>query len=79
MLPRPAHVWGGIALGVTLLDYWCDQGEPNGDTLSEQTRRLFHTDTPLGKAAFALFLAGGVRVLYPHIVDGPMPGSSFST
>lgn len=36
MLPHAARVWGGLALGATLLDYVCDRGEPNGDTITEQ-------------------------------------------
>lgn len=72
MLPRPLPgarwLWIGVAAVPSLIDYWCDLGEPDGDTASEHIRRLFHTDTPLGKAAFGLCLAGGAEVLWRHIV-----------
>lgn len=79
MLPRPAHVWGGIALGATLLDIYADRGEPDGDTASECIRSLFRTDTTIGKAAFGLTLAVGVQWFYPHICNGPLRSSPFST
>lgn len=67
MLPHAARVWGGLALGAVILDAICDRGEPNGDTASECLRRLFHTDTTVGKTAFTLALATGTGWLYKHI------------
>lgn len=78
MLPHARRVWATAALGLIALDYVCDRGEPNGDTASECLRALFRTDTAQGRAAFALSVMVGARWLVPHIVNGPLPGSSFS-
>lgn len=39
-------------------------------TLSDTTRRTFHTDTVLGSAVFTTALFGGALVLRKHIVHG---------
>ena len=39
-------------------------------TLSDTTRRTFHTDTPVGRAAFTACLAGGALILHRHIIHG---------
>ena len=79
MLPQASRVWGGLFLGAVALDIYCDRGEPNGDTASECIRRIFRTDTAAGKTAWTVALAVGVAWLHPHIANGPLPGSSFST
>jgi len=66
-LPRASAVWLGITGGASLLDWYLDQGEPDHDTLSECTRRLFYTHTPLGKAVLAATMAVGGDVLYRHL------------
>jgi hypothetical protein len=72
MLPRPlpkaSAVWLGIIGGASLLDWYCDQGEPDFDTCSEQIRRLFRVHTPAGKVAFTAALAGGATWLHSHIL-----------
>lgn len=72
MLPRPlplaSVVWVGVIGGPALLDWWADQGEPDGDTCSELIRRTFRTDTAAGRAAFTTALAVGSGWLHSHIL-----------
>lgn len=72
MLPRPlpkaSAVWLGIIGGAAALDYWCDLGDPDQDTLSEFTRLMFRVHTPAGKVAFTAALAGGATWLHSHIL-----------
>lgn len=67
-LPRASTIWLGIIGGAAALDYWCDLGDPDQDTLSEFARRVFATHTPTGRAAFTLALAGGSAWLHSHIL-----------
>jgi hypothetical protein len=39
-------------------------------SLSDTTRRTFHTDTPLGAAVFTVALVVGSCVLWAHILKG---------
>lgn len=72
MLPRPLPqsrwLWLGVLVGPSLIDYWCDLGEPDGDTLSEHIRAWFHVDTPAGRVAFTAALAVGSTWLHSHIL-----------
>lgn len=67
VLPRPRVVWPALIGAVALLDWWCDRGEPNGDTLSELLREWWRVETPLGRAAFTASLALGANALHSHI------------
>ncbi len=67
-LPRAEWVWAVMIGGPALLDYWCDRGDPDNDTLSEHMRRWFRTDTAAGKFAFTLALATGASWLHGHIL-----------
>lgn len=67
-LPRAEIVWIVALGGPALLDYWCDLGEPDSDTLSEHIRSWFHVETPAGKAAFTLALTAGTTWFYNHIL-----------
>jgi hypothetical protein len=65
---RPLPVWLGIGAGIAALDLWCDRNATVGDTASECARVLFHTHTPLGRAAFVVSWAALSAWLVPHIV-----------
>lgn len=61
-LSRPSTFWlgliGGTAAIATVVDYWADLGDPDGDTLTEQTCVL------LSK------IPGGRRILFPALCVG---------
>lgn len=66
--PSPTAVWGSIvAVGLAAEAYGL-YGDVEGDTLSEVTRAVFHTEHVVGKVAFT----GGWMALtawfVPHIV-----------
>lgn len=67
-LPRARWVWLGLIGTAAAVDFWCDQGEPDADTLTENIRDWFHVDTPAGKAAFTLALTVGANWLHGHIL-----------
>lgn len=54
-MKRPALVWAVGVLSLAGLDFWCDRNTVPGDTLSECTRVLFRTHTPLGRLVFLAF------------------------
>lgn len=58
-LPRAHAIWlglvGGAGLAATVIDIWADQGEPDGDTLTEQCCVLLDK------------IPGGRRVLFPAV------------
>lgn len=63
----PWAVWFSAIGGLTVLDVWCHRNETPGDTLSEVTRAVFHTDKPAGRAAFAVFWGALSYWFVPHI------------
>ena len=67
-LPRASAVWLGIIGGAAALDYWCDLGDPDQDTLSEFTRAVFCVHTTTGKVAFTAALGVGATWLHSHIL-----------
>lgn len=67
MLPRPRVVWPALIGALALLDWWCDRGDPNGDTVSEIVRDWWAVETPLGRATFSLTLTGAAVALHRHI------------
>lgn len=67
-MQSPPMEW---ALGIgylAVVDYIRDQGEPDGDTLSECVRHAFKIDTPNGRLAFTVALSAGALILHRHIV-----------
>lgn len=66
-LPRAPIVWLGIIGGAAALDYWCDLGDPDSDTISECVRGLV-TRTPGGKAAFTASCVLVPTWFYNHIL-----------
>jgi hypothetical protein len=67
-MQSPPMEW---ALGIgylAIIDYIRDQGEPDGDTLSECIRHAFQIDKRGGRLAWAGFLVGGGLILHRHIV-----------
>lgn len=74
-MQSPPIEWAlGIAyLGV--IDVLRDRGEPDGDTLSEVLRDLFHVDHPVGRLALGGAIAVGGRALYRHLTKPEMRGA----
>ena len=66
MLPRPRVVWPTLIGALVALDIWADRGEPNGDTLTELVRSVFHPETPVGRVTIATLLGVGGGVLFDH-------------
>jgi len=57
-----------VAIPFTIVDVHCDRHAPES-TWSAATRRVFRTDTRLGRAAF-LFAVGGSALAYAdHILN----------
>lgn len=65
-LPRSRVIWPTAIAALAALDWWADRGEPDGDTLTELVRTIFHTDTARGRIALAATLGGGGVFLYGH-------------
>lgn len=62
--------WAAFIAGGVLADLWRSR-VADGSTLSQTTRDVFHTDTPLGRAAF-LAAWGYLCAWFPgHILDQP--------
>lgn len=65
---RPELVWGGLLAAGLAYETYGLLGGVEGDTLSEVTRATFHTEHPLGKAAFLGLYLGFSAWFVPHIV-----------
>lgn len=65
---RPGLVWALLLGSPAVLDFWCDRNKVPGDTLSECTRKLYRTNTPLGRVAFVASWSLLTRWLVPHIL-----------
>lgn len=63
---KAAVGWAGFWAGFIALDVWADG---RGVSLSTTTRRVFHTETRLGRAAVTGVLVGGSAALWDHIVN----------
>lgn len=66
------------ALGIgylAVVDVLRDRGEPDGDTLTECLRALFHVDDPRGRAALAVAITGGGVGLFRHLTKPHMRGA----
>ena len=64
----PRLIWGGALGALVAYDLICDRGDPDGDTLSEVTRDVFHTDTPAGRVRFIATTLGFVAWWLRHIL-----------
>lgn len=62
-----AAIVGGPILTAGVVDYLRDRGEPDGDTLTEVLRGVFHVDRPAGRATLAGAITAGGVVLYRHL------------
>lgn len=60
-----------VAIPFTIVDVHCDRHAPES-TWSAATRRIFHTDKPLGRATF-LFVVGGTALAYTDHILNPTP------
>lgn len=65
-LPGARAVWVGIIGGAAALDYWCDLGDPDQDTLSEHVRMLVDKH-PAGRHLFAVSCVAVPAWFYRHI------------
>lgn len=68
--PRAEWVLFGIHFAV--LDYLRNRGEPDGDTVTEVVRVVFHVDRPAGRFALAGALTGAGIGLYRHFTKPEM-------
>lgn len=64
-MERADVAWLAFWVGFGLLDYAADR---RGRSLCTSTRRVFHTDTPAGRAALDGSLAIGYLVLRRHLL-----------
>lgn len=64
---RPDVVWASALSALAVLDLWADLNTVTGDTLSEQTRAAFRTDTTRGRLIFIGTWLGLSAWLVPHI------------
>lgn len=63
---RPRLIWGAGIGSLIVLDVVLDRRH-DGSTLSECTRAIYRTHTPLGKAAFVASWLGLSCWICPHI------------
>lgn len=63
---KAALGWAAFWSGFIALDVWADG---HGASLSTTSRRVFRTDTRLGRAAVTGVLVGGSAALWDHIVN----------
>lgn len=68
-MKRPLKVWL-VAVGALATTNLLLNRQHNGLTFSENTRELFHVDTPEGAALFSACLDAGVAWFRGHILDG---------
>lgn len=75
MTRDPIKEWALLLAVPTIIDIVRNQGEPDGDTLSEVVHMVFKVDTFLGWLAFTATLAGGTLWFHRHICkDRPWLG-----
>lgn len=65
-MSRPELIWAAGIGSLVVLDLALDQRH-DGSTLSETTRLIYHTDTPLGRVAFIGSWIALSTWLLPHI------------
>lgn len=64
---RPHHVWAAGIGSLIVLDVALDRRH-DGSTLSEVTRTIYRTDTPLGRCAFVASWIALSGWFVPHIL-----------
>jgi hypothetical protein len=64
---RPGLVWGTLLSVGAAYELWGLTGDREGYTLSETTRRWFHTDSPTGRCLFVGAFLGFSGWFVPHI------------
>lgn len=70
---HPGVRWAaGIGMLVAY-DVWCARNDTPGDSLSEVTRDLLRTHTPLGRAVFLGIWTGLTTWFLPHILKAATP------
>jgi len=72
MRAAPSLVWGSAIGTLAAADLYADR-KHNGSTLSEVTRALYHTEHPLGRAAFVASWVGLTVWFVPHICKTVTP------
>lgn len=66
----PPLEWAMGIAHLVALDFVRDHGDPDGDTLTEVLRDVFHVDTTTGRRALAVAIGVGGLALYTHLVKG---------
>jgi len=64
----PDLVWAGVTVLVLFLEMVGVLGKRQGDTISELTRKYFHTDTPAGGILFGIAWVGFAVWYFLHIL-----------
>lgn len=62
----PRIVWGALIAIPVALDLWAHRNNTDGDTLSEQVRAIYRTDTASGRVALCLSWAALTAWVIPH-------------
>lgn len=63
-------VWGGLLLAGAGFEAYALRNAWAGDTLSETTRRVFRTRTPVGAAVFGVAWLGFSAWYLAHVLRG---------
>lgn len=63
--------WLTVTAGLTAADLYFDRNDCYGDTLSECTRFIWRTETPVGRVAFIASWAALSTWFVPHICRIP--------
>ena len=66
----PNVCWGTLLAVGTAYETYGIFNKKNGDTLSERTRALFHTNTKTGKAVFTVSWLAFSAWFLVHIIGG---------
>lgn len=67
-----ALIVGGVATWVAVFDYMRNQGEPDGDTLTEVIRDVMYLETRPGRVALITSLSLAGAVFYRHLTKPEM-------
>ena len=63
---RPAIFWGASVGALVAVDIWAHVNATDGDTLSEQIRAVYRTDTAPGRVALVVSWAVLTAWAIPH-------------
>ena len=67
---NPNVVWGALLGAGLAYETYALVSKKHGDTLSERTRAWFHTNTRVGKLAFAITWLSFAAWYFVHILQG---------